>query len=169
MQGLDDKAVAAILEGYANDPQHVIAALLDIQEASGRNYVDPRWAEAAARATGAPISLIHGILSFHGMFSTEPRGRLLAEVCQSPPCLFTGGRELMERLSALLGVPEGGTTPDGLVTLEASGCCGRCAGAPVVKVGDDAYSAASPEDAERLARSLREDDPAAREVLLCRD
>ncbi|MDR2611447.1 MAG: NAD(P)H-dependent oxidoreductase subunit E [Deltaproteobacteria bacterium] len=167
MTELDDKSVLSIAEGYRNDPQQLIAALLDIQEASGRSYVDRRWAALAARAMGVPAARVHEILTFYGMFSTVPRGRHVVEVCESAPCLFTGAARLLAWLSELLGVGEGGTTGDGLFTLESAGCCGRCAAAPVVKVGDEAYSVSSLSEAAELLRSFREGDPGAREVLRC--
>jgi NADH:ubiquinone oxidoreductase subunit E len=62
---------------------------------------------------------------------------------------------------------EGGTTPDRALTLEASGCCGRCADAPVVRVRDEAYTVRTADEAEALVRSFREDDPGMREALKC--
>jgi NADH:ubiquinone oxidoreductase subunit E len=109
------------------------------------------------------------------MFSTVPRGRILIEVCQIAPCLFSGGDLRLSWLSGILGVEPGGTTEDGLFTLETSVCCGRCAGAPTVRVGGEAFRPESREDALRLLSSYRdfgEDEAmgkAAREGMLCRD
>ncbi|MDR3154093.1 MAG: NAD(P)H-dependent oxidoreductase subunit E [Deltaproteobacteria bacterium] len=166
---LDDKAVLAIAESYRNDPQQLIACLLDIQEASRRSYVEPRWAAVAAKAMGVPVGRVYEILTFYSMFSTEPRGRWVIEVCGSSPCLFNGSGELRGWIAGALGVTGGETTPDGLFTLAACGCVGFCAGAPAVKIGDAAYTVSGPAEAERLIRSFREDDPASREVFLCRE
>ncbi|MDR3153588.1 MAG: NAD(P)H-dependent oxidoreductase subunit E [Deltaproteobacteria bacterium] len=165
----DEKTALAILEGYRFDPQQIIAALLDIQEASGRSYVDPLWARLAARKMGVPVAAVYEILTFYSMFSLEPRGRRLVEVCRSAPCLFTGADDLLASLSGLLGVGAGETTPDGLFTLSVCGCVGRCAGSPVVKIGEEAFSVLNAAQAGELLRSYREDDPAAREALRCRD
>ncbi|MDR1039486.1 MAG: NAD(P)H-dependent oxidoreductase subunit E [Deltaproteobacteria bacterium] len=164
---LDEKEVLAIFASYRNDPQQIIAALLDVQEASGSSHVAPRWALAASRAMGVPLARVYEILTFYSMFSLTPRGRCVAEVCLSPPCLINGGGELLEWLSAAMGAEEGETSEDGSLTLEVSGCCGRCAGAPVVKVGDEAYTVKSAEDAETLVRSFRDGVPGAREALRC--
>ncbi|MDR1035963.1 MAG: NAD(P)H-dependent oxidoreductase subunit E [Deltaproteobacteria bacterium] len=167
MTDLDESAVLAILESYRNDPQQIIAALLDVQEASGRSYVERAWAAAAAGALKVPVSRVYEILTFYSNFSLEPRGRHVAEVCLDGPCLLNGGSELMERLSGAMGVEEGGTSGDGSLTLEGAGCCGRCAGAPVVRVGDVVYTVRSADEAQTLVRSFREDDPVAREALKC--
>ncbi|MDR1041452.1 MAG: NAD(P)H-dependent oxidoreductase subunit E [Deltaproteobacteria bacterium] len=167
MIGLDEKAVRDILDGHRNDPQQIIAALLDIQEASGTSHVERRWAALTAGALNVPDSRVHEVLSFYSMFSEKPRGRHVAEVCQSSPCLFSGGRELMGWLREALGIEEGETTPDGEVTLEVSGCCGRCAGSPALMVGEEAYTVGSEEDARTLAASFREKNPGMRRPLLC--
>ncbi|MDR1038539.1 MAG: NAD(P)H-dependent oxidoreductase subunit E [Deltaproteobacteria bacterium] len=167
MSGLEEKAVRGILDGHHNDPQQIIAALLDIQEASGTSHVDRRWAAMTARALHVPESRVHEVLTFYSMLSEEPRGRHVAEVCQSAPCLYSGGRELMGWLKDALGVEEGGTTADGAVTLEVSGCCGRCSGSPALMVGEEAYTVASPEDARILAESFRENSPEKRRSLQC--
>jgi NADH-quinone oxidoreductase subunit E len=169
MTELDEAAVLAITASYGDDPQQLIAALLDIQDASGRSYVDPRWAGVAARAMGGPDARVYEILTFYSMISTEPRGERVVEACVSAPCLFNGARERIGWLASLMGVEGGGTSADGLFTLEESGCCGRCAGAPAVRVGDEAFTLGTEGDAERLLRSYRDGDPSAREGIRCRD
>ncbi|MDR1082141.1 MAG: NAD(P)H-dependent oxidoreductase subunit E, partial [Deltaproteobacteria bacterium] len=94
MTELDESAVLAILAGYGNDPQQIIASLLDVQEASGRSYVDQRWAVAASRAMRVPVSRVYEILTFYSNFSLVPRGICVAEVCLDGPCLINGGIEL---------------------------------------------------------------------------
>ena len=47
MQELTKERVLKIMEDYGNDPQQLIAVLLDIQAASGKNCVEQQWAELA--------------------------------------------------------------------------------------------------------------------------
>ena len=44
------------MERYENDPQQLIAVLLDIQAASGINCVEKQW--AGYRVTAAPDALV---------------------------------------------------------------------------------------------------------------
>jgi hypothetical protein len=48
MQELTEKRALEIMGRYGNDPQQLIAILLDIQTASNKNYVEQRWAELAS-------------------------------------------------------------------------------------------------------------------------
>ena len=50
----------------------------------------------------------------------------------------------------------GGTTPDGLFTLQTVNCVGACALAPVVRLGDDeTFGRLGPNEARKLVRKLR--------------
>jgi NADH-quinone oxidoreductase subunit E len=46
------------------------------------------------------------------------------------------GQKALERLCQALGVEDGGTTADGLVTVAKCECLGACADAPVMLVND---------------------------------
>jgi NADH-quinone oxidoreductase subunit E len=48
-----------------------------------------------------------------------------------------GADELLEKTAALLGVPVGGTTADGTITLELAECLGACEGAPACMIDDE--------------------------------
>ena len=74
MQELTEGQVLKIMEGYGNDAQQLIAVLLDIQAASGQNYVEQKWSTLASKVLDVPLSKIYDILTFYAMFSTRPRG-----------------------------------------------------------------------------------------------
>jgi hypothetical protein len=57
-------------------------------------------------------------------------------VCRSLACAQRGGEELLAGLCQKLGVPPGGTTSDGKITLEFAECIGACETAPCVLVND---------------------------------
>ncbi|MDR2476955.1 MAG: NAD(P)H-dependent oxidoreductase subunit E, partial [Treponema sp.] len=85
---LTEEGVVRIMAGYGNDPQQLIAILLDIQAASGKNYVAQQWAELAARVLRLPLAKVYEVLTFYAMFSTKSRGEYLIEICHSTPCHF---------------------------------------------------------------------------------
>ena len=71
-----------------------------------------------------------GVASYYSLFSLRPRGRHVIRVCVSPICRMVGSMDLVEVFEQELGVAMGGTTADGLFTLEETQCLGCCAGAP---------------------------------------
>ena len=139
MQKLSKNQVIGIMERYQNDPQQLIAVLLDIQAASGINCVEKQWAELASDVLKVPLSKIFDVLTFYAMFGTEPRGEFVVEICRSTPCCFTRAEDLVKWFEAAAGIKMGETTADGKITLIYTSCVGMCEIGPVVKIGDDVF------------------------------
>ncbi|MDR2459620.1 MAG: NAD(P)H-dependent oxidoreductase subunit E [Deltaproteobacteria bacterium] len=167
MPELDEKKVLSILESYGKDPQQLINVLLDIQEASGRNFVSSSWSKLTSKVLKVPLTRIYEILTFYSMFSTTPRGRYVVEVCQSGPCRFTGSEELVSWLEEALKLKVGETSEDGLFTLSRTSCVGACSSSPTVKIGDEVFGGLLRDSALELLKSFRDDNRAAREKFLC--
>ena len=136
---LTQDAVLKIAEGYGNDPQQLIAVLLDIQAASGRNYVDRKWAELVSGLMHVPLSKIFDVLTFYAMFSIEPRGEYVIEICQSAPCQFCNAQDVVAWFEAAAGIKVGETSTDGKITLSRTSCIGACDTGPAVKIGDAVF------------------------------
>ncbi|MBP2663394.1 MAG: hndA, partial [Firmicutes bacterium] len=73
--------VLAIINKYNKQREQLLSILLDIQCASGENYVAEEWAEVVARELELPISKVHDVLTFYAMFSIEPQGKYVIEIC----------------------------------------------------------------------------------------
>ncbi|MDR2405120.1 MAG: NAD(P)H-dependent oxidoreductase subunit E [Deltaproteobacteria bacterium] len=157
MQELTESRVKAILEGYGNDAQQLIAVLLDVQEASGKNFVERRWAELTAKTLGLPISTVYEIITFYSMFATAPRGCYVIELCKSAPCHFQEAERILTWFEDELGIKVGETTLDGLFTLTRCSCLGACDVGPAVRVGDSVYGTLTKEKVSALLRGLREE------------
>ena len=165
MQDLTKDKVLKIMESYGNDPQQLVAVLLDIQAASGRNYVEKQWAELASTVMNVSLSKVFDVLTFYAMFNMEPRGEYVIEICKSAPCHFSGGKETAQWFEEAAGIKMGETTADGKITLVYSSCFGACHIAPAVKVGDDVFGNLTPDKAKTLVKRCLENtlEPEVRE------
>ena len=83
----------------------------------------------------APIA-VHEVTTFYNMYNQQPVGKFKLNVCTNLPCQLRSGQTALEHLCGRLGVEEGGTTADGLFTVQKSECLGACADAPVMLVND---------------------------------
>ena len=63
--------------------------------------------------------------------------------------------ELLEELEKQLGVKAGGTTGDGVFTLETVACLGACGLAPVMTVDGEVYAKMTPETALAELEAIR--------------
>lgn len=99
-------------------------------------------------AEGLDISLeeVYQVVTFYGQFSLNPNGKHRVAVCLGTACYVKGSQNILEELEKQLGVKAGGTTPDGVFTLEATRCLGCCGLAPVIVVDDEVYGRLVPAD-----------------------
>jgi NADH-quinone oxidoreductase subunit E len=156
MQELSKEKVLEIMECYGNNPQQLIAILLDIQAASNRNYVEKRWAELASSVLGIPLSKIYDVLTFYAMFSTKVRGEFVIEICRSTPCHFTKAEEVKRWFEEAAGINIGETTKDGQLSLIRTSCIGACDIGPAVKIGEHVFGNLTEEKVKTLVRHCME-------------
>jgi formate dehydrogenase subunit gamma len=73
---------------------------------------------------------VHGVVTFYRDFRRAPPGRHVLKLCRAEACQSMGGEKLATSVEARAGIPFGGTTADGRLTLESVYCLGLCALAP---------------------------------------
>jgi NADH-quinone oxidoreductase subunit E len=119
-------------------PEHkqsaVLACLAIVQRELG--YVSEQSEEFVAVYLGMPTIAVHEVTTFYNMYNQQPVGRFKLNVCTNLPCQLRDGQGALEHLCSRLGVDEGGTTADGLFTVQKAECLGACADAPVMLVND---------------------------------
>ena len=112
----------------------VMACLTIVQEELG--YVSAESEVAVADYLGmAPIA-VHEVTTFYNMYNQKPQGKYKINVCTNLPCQLRDGSKALAHLEHKLGVTLGGTTADGLFTLQQSECLGACGDAPVLLLND---------------------------------
>jgi len=100
---------------------------------------------------------VHDAMSFYEFFrgKDDKLGTTRLWVCRTLACALRGADDLLEHCSKKLGVPVGGTTADGKITLEFAECIGACEGAPAVLVNDEHVMNVTPDRADELIEQLR--------------
>ena len=132
----------------------VMACLAIVQQAQG--FVSGEAEKAVAEYLGMPPIAVHEVTTFYNMYNQSPLGRFKFNVCTNLPCQLRDGQTALEHLCSRLGVEEGGTTADGLFSVQKSECLGACADAPVMLVNDrQMCSFMSNERLDMLVHTLR--------------
>ena len=124
------------------------------QEQDG--YVTDEAMVEVAELTGTTPAEVRGTAAFYDMFHLEPVGRYVVGVCTNIACLLAGGEELLAHASRALGCAVGGTSADGLFTLEETECLADCNIAPVVQVNHRYVRTTTPELFDALVDDLRQ-------------
>ena len=121
---------------YPDDQKQsaVIACLAIVQQEQG--FVSPDSERAiAAHLDMAPMA-VHEVSTFYNMYNLQPVGKYKINVCTNLPCQLRHGQGALEYVCKKLGVDVGGTTPDGMFTVQPGECMGACGDAPVLLVND---------------------------------
>lgn len=132
----------------------VMACLSIVQQEQG--HVSREAEDMIAAYLGMPPIAVYEVTTFYNMYNQQPVGKFKLNVCTNLPCQLRDGQKALEHLCSRLKVEEGGTTPDGLFTVQKSECLGACADAPVMLVNDrQMLSFMSPERLDDLVDTLK--------------
>ena len=119
----------------ADQKQSAVMACLTIVQVE-QGYVSAESEMLVADYLGmAPIA-VHEITTFYNMYNQQPVAKYKLNICTNLPCQLRDGAVALKYLEQKLGVLMGGTTADGMFTLQQSECLGACADAPVMLVND---------------------------------
>jgi len=112
----------------------VMACLSILQQEQG--HVSRAAEQAVADYLSMPAIAVYEITTFYNMYNQRPVGKFKLNVCTNLPCQLRDGQKALHYLEHKLGIAMGGTTADGLFTLQQSECLGACADSPVMLVND---------------------------------
>ena len=149
-----NEALAAEIIGWFPRPRSALIPLLHLaQEQDG--YLTDEAMRRIAELVGATPAEVKGTAGFYEMFRFEPVGTYLVNVCTNISCLLWGGEELLEHACESLGTEVGGTTDDGMFTVEEAECIAACTEAPCLQVNYRYRGRVTPDDFDRLVEDLR--------------
>lgn len=148
MSLLDD-----LINNYRNKKGNVIPLLQGTQEIFG--FLPREAFQKLSEETGLKLSDLYGVATFYAQFRLSPVGKHIIKVCHGTACHVQAAPKVTEALSDALGVPDGGTTEDGLFTLESVACLGCCSLAPVMMIGEETYGNLSGKDAVKVIKEIR--------------
>jgi NADH-quinone oxidoreductase subunit E len=145
--------IEAAAAPYPDRRSAIMPALLIAQRAQG--HLPAEVLEEVADILGVERIWVYELATFYTLFHTEPVGLFHLQLCDNVSCLLRGAEALLRHMEERLGVPRGGTTPDGLFTLTTVECLGACEMAPVMQVGDDYHGNLDAARVDRLLDTLR--------------
>jgi NADH-quinone oxidoreductase E subunit len=116
---------------YPDKRSAVMPMLYLAQEEYG--WVSPEGIQDVAELCDMDPTQVKSIAGFYTMYSERTKGKYWLQVCTDLPCALRGADEFHEQLKEELGVSEGGTTEDGMFTVEHVMCLAACDRAPMLQ------------------------------------
>ncbi len=140
--------------GHSGRPEAAgVEALIAVQKRRG--WVSDESLRDIAGVLGMSPAELDAVATFYSFIFRRPVGRHVIALCDSMVCWSLGVNPLYERLSGLLGISYGQTTPDGRFTLLPASCLGACDRAPALLVDDDLHGPVTPEALEGILEKYK--------------
>ena len=122
----------AAFNGDTHDRRHRLLPVLHaIQSRIG--WISPGALNYVALRLDVAPAEVHGVASFYGMFSLQPRPLVVAHVCDDIACVTRGSERICAELEGTLG-PAASPCSGGRAIWLRSQCLGLCERAPAVLV-----------------------------------
>ncbi len=152
-QPLDLKLIGDIIERFQKKKGTLIPLLQAIQEAYG--YIPKETVNLVSKALKIFPVQIYEVLTFYAQFRLTPRGKHTLKVCLGTACHVMGGKDICDYLASQLEVKPGGTTEDGMFTLERVACVGCCGMAPVLVMDEQPFGDCTIQQSIELVEKYR--------------
>ena len=156
IQALSDAEIAAIEAEVAHLPDRQSAAIEALQIVQrARGWVSDESLHACAQLLDMSAASLDSIATFYNLIFRHPVGKHVVMVCDSVSCFVMDGESLRDRVSTVLGVVPGETTPDGEFTLLPIVCLGACDRAPVMLIDEKLYGRNEVDDLDAIFTEYR--------------
>jgi NADH-quinone oxidoreductase subunit E len=142
-----------ILARYPVKKSALIPLLHLAQEQDGW-VADDAMEHIAELVECTPAEVI-GTCTFYEMFKRKPVGRYMVNVCTNISCQLLGGEELLHHAEHSLGIKAGGTTRDGLFTIEDVECIAACTEAPCLQINYRYFHRITNDEFDQVIDDLR--------------
>jgi NADH:ubiquinone oxidoreductase subunit F (NADH-binding)/NADH:ubiquinone oxidoreductase subunit E len=141
--------VAQVLEGAPLDAEYLIENLHRVQDRFG--HLSAAHLNALAEAMKLAQAEVYEVATFYHHFDVVKEGEaapaaITVRVCETLSCRMAGAQELLDRLPGILGTG---------VRVIGAPCIGRCAEAPAVCVGQNAFGNATEGEVKKAVQSKR--------------
>jgi len=146
-----------ILKKYP--PDRKLSAVLPALHLAQRekNWLADDDIVAVAEALDIPVTHVHAIIGFYTLFRKESVGKYMVQVCTDLPCALRGAEDFFNGVCERMDLgPGGGTTADGLFTIEEVVCIAACDRAPVMQVNLEFHESLTSDSFDALIARLRE-------------
>ena len=143
-----EEQLIAVIDKYRGTKGALMPVLQEAQAIYG--YLPIEVQKIIATRMGVSLEEVYGVSTFYSQFVLNPKGDVSIAVCLGTACYVKGSGDLLDKITQVLGLPSGATTPDGKYSLEATRCIGACGLAPVLTINNEVYGKLGVNDIEGI-------------------
>ena len=142
-----------VIRRYPRPKSALIPLLHLAQEQDG--WVSDEAMAHLAELVGVTPAEVRGTCTFYEMFKLHPVGKYMINICTNLSCQLLGAEELLHHAEQTLGSRAGGTTEDGMFTIEDVECIAACTEAPCIQVNYRFGMRLTTDDLDDIIAALR--------------
>jgi len=151
----EDVTQEEIIKSYPQSREYLISILQAVQDQNG--YVSKESIYRIADYLQLPESKIYGVATFYNQFRLKPPGKHKVQVCRGTACHVKGSSGILDSIKRELEIDVGGTTKDGLFSLDTVACLGACSIAPAITLNEKFYGRLDNKKAQSLLKRVRKE------------
>ena len=125
------KEVEKILAKYPPDQRRSAVMPLLYMAQREEGFVDRHAMQDIAALVDITETEVASLIGFYTLYHDKPEGKLRIQVCTDLPCALRGADQFLADLCEKLEIKPGGTTADGMITVEPVMCLAACDKAPM--------------------------------------
>ena len=99
-----------------------------------RGWVSDDSIIAIAQCLNISSAQLEGVATFYNLIYRQQVGRYVIHLCDSISCHLNDYENILQTISAHLGISYGQTTEDGQFTLLSNACLGNCDKSPAMMI-----------------------------------
>ena len=146
-------AAESIVDEFAADRSRLLDIVEAVQRRSG--YVSEAAVQAIARGLGIHPVEVEDMLSFYAFFDRQPRGHNRIRLSKTPISFIKGAKAVAHAFEQALGIAVGGTSADGVFTLQWTSDIGMADQEPSALINGMILTALTPGDVPQIVAALR--------------
>ena len=106
-----EEQLDAVIQKLRGTPGALMPVLQQAQEIYG--YLPIEVQRMIAIKMGVSVEEVYGVSTFYSQFVLNPKGEVSIAVCLGTACYVKGSGDILDKITEILGLPSGSTTPDG--------------------------------------------------------
>lgn len=152
-QSTEEFMLDDIIRGCPHSRDYLISILQAVQDRYG--YLSRESIYRISDYLDLPESKIYGVATFYNQFRLKPPGKFQIHVCRGTACHVKGSAGILDTIGRELGIEVGGTSKDGLFSLDTVACLGACSIAPVITINGKFYGRLDNKKVQSLVKKLK--------------
>ena len=150
------KEIDAYIAQYPADKiKSALLPVLHIVQHDNDGWLSTESMDYVANVLNIKPIEVYEVATFYSMFHTEPVGKILIEVCHTGPCMICGAEKIIKHIENKLDIKVGGTSADGMFTLNGVECLGACGYAPMFQIGEAYYENLTTDKVDEILETLK--------------